>query len=132
MRLELYLFVAGVTVSQSEFAVISTAAGTYGMNVTICVACVRVGVIIRLIVLIVGVCLLDVSSQPITTGCALHELLRRFREVSITTLECGANMVKGNAFGHEGISLGLARWKLGVGGGVVMLGSVLLYTAHTE
>jgi hypothetical protein len=93
---------------------------------------VRVGVVIRLIVLIVGVCLLDVSSQPITAGYTLHELLHRFREVSITTLECCANMVKRNASGHRDVSLGLARWKLCDGGGVVILGSVLLYTAHPE
>jgi hypothetical protein len=93
---------------------------------------VRAGVVIRLIVLIVGVCLLDVSSQPITAGCALHELLHRCREVSITTLLRGANMVNGNSFGHGDVSLGLARWELCVGGGVVILGSILLYTAHPE
>jgi hypothetical protein len=64
-----------------------TAAGKYGPNVTIC-ACRRARwTVIRLIVLIVGVCLLDVSSQPITAGCALHEFLHRFRQVSITALE---------------------------------------------
>jgi hypothetical protein len=37
MRVELYLVVAGVTVSQVEIAGLVTATGKYGLNVTLCV-----------------------------------------------------------------------------------------------
>jgi hypothetical protein len=88
MRVELYLLVAGVTVSQDEFAVLPAAAGKYGPNVTLCV-CRRAGWDDNTLDCVdCGGCLLDASSQPITVGCALHEFLHRFREVSITTPEC--------------------------------------------